>query len=42
VKGDLRQAALIHWNPGKQHLVIEKWVDSTPQLTLKILPLSHP
>lgn len=37
--GDLRQAERIHWNPGKQHLVIEKWMDPTPKLAMRIVPL---
>jgi endoglycosylceramidase len=38
----LNQARRIHWDQGKQHLIIEKWADTPPQLSLKILPLGDP
>jgi hypothetical protein len=39
---DLLQARSIRWDAAKQHLIIEKWEDATPRLTLKILPLNQP
>jgi hypothetical protein len=33
------QALLVQWDAGSQHLVIEKWIITTPRLTVKISPL---
>jgi hypothetical protein len=38
----LNQARRIRWDQEKQHLIIEKWEDAPPRLTLKILPLVQP
>jgi hypothetical protein len=38
---DLIQARRIRWGQEKQRLIIEKWEETPPQLSLKILPLSH-
>ncbi len=34
------QTSIIHWDADSQHLVIEKWVISSPSLTVTIAPLS--
>ncbi len=41
-ESDRRQARWIRWDAEKLHLIIEKWVETTPQLAMKILPLSDP
>lgn len=38
--GDLSQARWIRWDAEKLHLIIEKWVETTPQLAMKIVPLN--
>jgi hypothetical protein len=39
---DRRQADLVRWDDEKLHLIIEKWVEPTPRLAMKIVPLSDP
>jgi hypothetical protein len=41
-ESDLHQARAIRWDDGKLHLIIDKWVEATPRLAMKILPLSDP
>ena len=41
-ESDLRQARSIRWDDEKLHLIIEKWVETTPRLAMKIVPLSDP
>jgi hypothetical protein len=38
-ENDLRQAKRIRWDAGKLHLVIEQWVETTPKLAMRILPI---
>jgi hypothetical protein len=42
VESDLHQARSIRWDDKKQRLIIEKWVETTPRLAMKIVPLDHP
>ena len=42
MKANRRQARWVRWDNEKLRLIIEKWEKSTPQLSLKIVPLSHP
>lgn len=36
---DRRQANMVRWDDEKLHLIIEKWGETTPRLTIKIAPL---
>ncbi|MEY4244659.1 MAG: hypothetical protein RLZZ245_2244 [Verrucomicrobiota bacterium] len=38
----LNQARWIRWDKEKQHLIIERWTNTPPHLTMKLLPLGHP
>lgn len=38
-ENDVRQAKRIRWDAGKMHLVIEQWVETTPKLAMRILPI---
>jgi hypothetical protein len=37
-ENDLQQARSIRWEDEKLQLVIEKWAQPTPRLTMKIVP----
>jgi hypothetical protein len=41
-EGDLHQARWVRWDAEKLHLIIEKWVEATPRLAMKIVPLNDP
>jgi endoglycosylceramidase len=41
-ESDLLQASSIRWDENKLRLIIDQWVDPTPRVAIKILPLSHP
>ncbi len=35
------QARLVNWDPDSEHIVIRKWILSTPALTVKIAPITE-
>jgi endoglycosylceramidase len=41
-ESDRSQAGLVRWDGKNLHLVIGKWVEDTPRLAIKIVPLNHP
>jgi hypothetical protein len=41
-ESDHLQPQSIRWDDKKLHLIIDKWVETTPQLAIKILPLVQP
>jgi endoglycosylceramidase len=41
-ESDRSQAGLVRWDGKNLHLVIGKWVEDTPRLVIKIVPLNHP